>query len=124
MPLERWDWLGEGLRLPPTLGLVVGFEALWVEVLVVPGWVGLVCGIGGLLGLVLNGLLSTIHEGTLECVVPIDLIECAQLVCAQRGVASRSIWSWGVLGGSLRCSIVGRIWLLTASLLSLVVCWG
>ena len=31
----------EGERLPPILGLAVGFEAPWEEVLVVPDWVGL-----------------------------------------------------------------------------------
>ena len=77
---------------------------------------GLVCSIGSLLGLVLNGLVSSSHEGTLECVVPIDLTKFARLICAQWGVASRSIWSWGVLGRSVRCNIVGRIWLLTASM--------
>ena len=77
---------------------------------------GLICSIGGLLNLVLNGLLGATHEGTLECVVPIDLTECAWLVCVQRGIVSRSIWSWVVLGGSVRCGIVGRVWLLTASL--------
>ena len=55
------------------------------------GWVCLVRSIGGLMGLILNGLLSSTHEGTLECVVPIDLTECAWLVCAQRGVVS-----WGI----------------------------
>ena len=41
MPLERWDWLGKGGLLPPILGLVVGFEAPWEEVLGVPSWAGL-----------------------------------------------------------------------------------
>ena len=70
---------------------------------------GLVHSIGDLLGLILNGLLSSTHEGTLECVVPIDFTECAWLVCAQRGVASRRIWSWEVLGGSVHYDTVGRI---------------
>ena len=39
VPLECLDWLGEGVWLPPILGLVVGFKAPWEEVLVVPGWV-------------------------------------------------------------------------------------
>ena len=77
---------------------------------------GLVHSVGGLLNLVLNGLLGMTHEGTLKCVVPIDLTECAWLVCAQQSIASRSIWSWGVLGGSVHYGIVGRIWLLIASL--------
>ena len=37
--LECWEWPGEEWRFPPTLGLVVGFEAPWEEVLVVSGWV-------------------------------------------------------------------------------------
>ena len=41
MPPEHWDWLREGEQLPPILGLVVGFEAPWEEVLMVLGWVGL-----------------------------------------------------------------------------------
>ena len=36
---EHWGWVGEGVQLPPILGLVVGFEAPWGEFLVVPGWV-------------------------------------------------------------------------------------
>ena len=82
----------------------------------VPSGLGLVRSIGGLLGLILNGLLSSTHEGTLKCVVPIDLIECAWLVCVKRGVASWCILSWGVLGRSVCCGIIGRVWLLTASL--------
>ena len=74
------------------------------------------CSVGALLGLILNGLLSSTHKGTLECVVPINITECAQSVCAQRGVVSWCILSWGVLGGSVCCSIVGRVWLLTVSL--------
>ena len=35
------DLVGEGVQLPPILGLVVVFEAPWGEVLVVPGWVGI-----------------------------------------------------------------------------------
>ena len=41
MPPEHWDWPGEGERLPPILGMEVGFEAPWGEILVVLGWVGL-----------------------------------------------------------------------------------
>ena len=81
-------------------------------------WVGLglIRSVVSLLGLILNGLLSTTHDGTLKCVVPIDVIECTGLVCAQRGVASWCILSWGVLGELVYCGIVGRVWLLTASL--------
>ena len=81
-------------------------------------WVGLglIFSFGCLLNLLPNGLLSVTHEGTLECVVPIDLIECAQLVCAQQGIASWCIWSWGILSWMVSCDIVGRVWLLTASL--------
>ena len=39
--MENWDWAREGVRFPPILGLVVGFEAPCGEVLVVLGWVGL-----------------------------------------------------------------------------------
>ena len=77
---------------------------------------GLVCSIGNLLGLIPNGLLSSTHEGTLECVVPINITECAWLVCVQRGVASWYVWSWGVLSWPVCRDIVGRVWLLTASL--------
>ena len=73
------------------------------------------------MGLVLNGLLSTTHDGTLECVVAINITECAQLVCAQQGIVSWSIWSWGVLGGSICCSIIGRVWLLTTSIWLVIV---
>ena len=38
------------------------------------------------------------------------------VVCVQQGVASRNIWSWGVLGGSVHCGIIGRVLLLTTSL--------
>ena len=38
---EHWDWPGEGERFPPILGLVVGSEAPWEELLVVPDCVGL-----------------------------------------------------------------------------------
>ena len=79
-------------------------------------WLCLVCSVGSLLGLVSNGLLRAAHEGTLECIVPIDLTECAWLVCAQQGVVSRCIWSWGVLGGLIHCGIIGRVQLLTATL--------
>ena len=34
----------------------------------------------------------------------------------QQGIASWCILSCGVLGGSVCCGIVGRVWLLTASL--------
>ena len=40
VPPECWDWHREGVRFSPILGLVVGFEAPWGEVLVVPGLVG------------------------------------------------------------------------------------
>ena len=82
----------------------------------VSGWVGLDWKHWRLLGLVLNALLQTTHEGTLECVVPIDVAECIGLVCAQQSIASWCILAWGVLGGSVCCGIVGRLWLLTASL--------
>ena len=49
--------------------------------------------VGSLLNLVPNGLLSTTHEGTLECVVPIDLTECA---------------CWFVHNGELRLGAFGR----------------
>ena len=77
---------------------------------------GLVRCIGGMLNLVSNGLFSMTHQGTLECVVPIDVAECTGLVCAQQSIASWCILAWGVLGGSVCCGIVGRVWLLTASL--------
>ena len=80
------------------------------------GLVGQIFGVGVLLNIILNGLLSVTHEGTLECVVPINITECARLVCAQRGVASWCIWSWGVLDGLVCCDIVRRVWLLTTSL--------
>ena len=67
----------------------------------------MVHGVGSLLDIVLNGLLSTTHEGTLECVVPIDLKECEQLVCAQQGVEFRSIWSWGFLVGRFAMTLSG-----------------
>ena len=81
-------------------------------------WVGLglICNVGNLLDLILDGLLSATHEGTLECVVPVDLTECAWLVCVQRGIASWCIWSWGILGRSVCRGTIGRVWLLTASL--------
>ena len=41
VPLERWDWPGEGEQLPPILGLVVAFESPWKEFLMVPSWVGI-----------------------------------------------------------------------------------
>ena len=65
---------------------------------------------------VLNGLLSVTHEGTLKSVVPINIIECVWLVCAQQCVVPWCILSWGFLGGSVCYDIVGRVWLLTASL--------
>ena len=76
----------------------------------------LVSSVGSLFGLILNGLLRVAHEGTLECIVPIDLTECAWLVCAQWGIASWCIWSWVVLGRLIHYGIVGRVWLLTTSL--------
>ena len=81
-------------------------------------WVGwcLVCNVGGLLGLILNGLLSMSHEGTLKCVIPINIAECTRLVCAQRCVASWWILPWGVLRWSVSRGIIGRVRLLTASL--------
>ena len=60
-----------------------GRRSLWCLV-----GLGLIGSIGGLLGLILNGLLSASHEGTLKCVVPIDVAECVGLVCAQLGVVS------------------------------------
>ena len=69
-----------------------------------------------MLGLVLNGLLSTSHEGTLKCVMPINITECTRLVCVQWGVASWCILSWGVLGWPVSRDIIGRVRLLTASL--------
>ena len=85
-------------------------------------WVGLglVRCVGGMLNLVPNGLLSATHEGTLEFVVPIDLTECAWLVCMQWGVVSRCIWLWRILGWSVCHNIVGGVWLLTASLLFII----
>ena len=82
---------------------------------------GLIYIIGGLLNFVLNGFLSMTHEGTLECVVLVDLTECAWLVCTQRGVASQCIWSWRILGWSVCHDIVGGVWLLTTSLHLIVV---
>ena len=48
---------------------------------------GFMCRIGSLLGLVLNVLLSASHEGTLKCVMPINMYkvglcttECCVLV--------------------------------------------
>ena len=61
-------------------------------------------------------LLNSTHEGILKCVVPIDLTKCAWLVCVQRGIASWCILSWGVFSRSVCRGIVGRVWLLTASL--------
>ena len=72
------------------------------------------------MNLVPNGLLNATHEGTLKCVVPIDLTECEWLVCTQRGIASQCIWSLRILGWPVCPSIVGRVWLLIASL-SLIV---
>ena len=66
--------------------------------------------------LVCLGILGTSHEGTLDCVVPIYLIECAWLVCAQWGIASWCILSWGVLGWSVFHGTIGMVWLLTISL--------
>ena len=77
---------------------------------------GLSGGIGGLLGLILNGLLSASHEGTLEHVIPIDITECTRLVCAQWCVASWWIFSWGGLGWPVSRGIIGRVRLLTSSL--------
>ena len=69
----RWDWVGEMVQLLPVLGLVMGFGAprrrsWWCRVGLRWGY----C-IGGMLNLILNGLLSTTHEGTLMCIVIIDL---------------------------------------------------
>ena len=72
--------------------------------------------VGGMLNLVPNGLVSATHEGILECVVPIDLIECAWLVCTHWGIASWCIWSWRILDWPVCRRIVGRFWLLTTSL--------
>ena len=77
---------------------------------------GLIGSVDSLLGRILNGLLSASHEGTLKRVMPIDITKCTWLVCAQRGVASWWILSWGVLGWLVCCNIVGRVRLLTASL--------
>ena len=82
---------------------------------------GLVHCVDGMLDLVPYGMLSETHEGTLECVVPIDLIECAQLVCVQRGVVSWCILLWGVLGWPVCHGIVGRVWLLTTSMWLIIV---
>ena len=38
---EWWDWVGKQVQLLPVLGLVMGFGAPWVEVLVVTSWVEL-----------------------------------------------------------------------------------
>ena len=72
--------------------------------------------IGSLLGLILNGLLSTSHEGTLKHVIPIDITECTWLVYVQRSVVPWCIWSRGVLGWLICCGIIAGIRLLTASL--------
>ena len=77
---------------------------------------GLIGSIGVLLGLILNGLLSASHEGTLKCVMPINITKCTRLVCVQRSVASWCILSWGVLGWPVSHDIIGRVWLLTPSL--------
>ena len=57
---------------------------------------GLIVSIGSLLGLILNGLLSSSHEGTLKCVMPIDIIDCTWLVCVQWCAVSWWILSWRV----------------------------
>ena len=49
------------------------------------------------------------------CSAPKHHIVCT-LVCVQWGIASWCILSWGVLGWLVCCSIIGRVWLLTASL--------
>ena len=82
-----------------------GGRSLWCLV-----GLGLIGSIGGLLGLILNGLLSTSHEGTLKCVMPINITECTWFLCAQW-----SILPWGVLGWSISREIIGRVRLLTAS---------
>ena len=77
----------------------------------VPGWVGL-------------GPFCWWHveprsiwpKGTLECVVLVDPTECAWLVHTQWGVVPRCIWLCSILGWPVFCGIVGRVWLLTASL--------
>ena len=77
---------------------------------------GLIGRIGGLLDLILNGLLSVSHEGTLKCVMAIKIIECTRLVCMQRSIASWCILLWGVLGWPVSHGIIGRVRLLTVSL--------
>ena len=74
------------------------------------------CHVGGLLGLILNGLLSMSHKGTLKRVIPINITECARLVCVQWNIESWCILSWGVLGWLVCRDIVGRVRLLTTSL--------
>ena len=69
-----------------------------------------------MLSLVVNGLLSVTHEWVFVCIVPIDLTQLAWLICAQQGIASRCVWLLRVLGWLVFPDIVGRIWLLIASL--------
>ena len=45
-----------------------------------------------------------------------NIIECTRSVCTQRIVASWCILSWGVLGWLVSHDIIGRVWLLSASL--------
>ena len=77
---------------------------------------GLIFHVGGLLGLILNGLLNAIHKGTLKCVIPINITECTRLICAQWSIASWCILSWGVSGWPVRHDIIWRVQLLTTSL--------
>ena len=70
---------------------------------------GLIGSIGDLFSLVLNGLLSMSHQGKLKYVMLIDVTECTWLVCAQQGIVSRSILTWGILGWPVCHNIVGRV---------------
>ena len=72
--------------------------------------------IGSMLNLIVNGLLGSTHEGAFMCIVPIDLTQLAWLVCAQQSITSRRVWLLRFLGWPVFPGIVGRVWLLTASL--------
>ena len=69
-----------------------------------------------MLKFIMNGLLSTTHEGEFMCIVPIELQQLAWLICAQHRVASRCVWLLRILGWLVFLGIVGRVWLLIASL--------
>ena len=93
--------------MPPILGLEVGFDAPWWEVLEVLGWVVLGCSGGSMLGFILNGLLSLTHEGTLKHVMPIDIIECTRLVCAQGALHLGAFCRGGFWASQLATALFG-----------------